>query len=84
MLGGVGVAGGGQDAADSLDEERLGVARAEVEADCFEDEALVADDGFGGCFEDLRLLAVLSLRNSASAERESILYHPEQEAYQHS
>lgn len=64
MFGGVWVSGRGQDAADGLYEEWLGVPGAEIEADCFEDEAFVADDGFGGCFEDLGLLAVLSLRNS--------------------
>lgn len=34
------------------------MARAEVEADCLEDEALEADEDFGGLVEDLCLVSI--------------------------
>lgn len=54
-LGRLGLGRGGQDGADDLDEELLGVAGAVVEAYGLEDEALQADDDLALGLEYLRL-----------------------------
>lgn len=75
-----GVVRGGKDAPDGFDEERLRVAGAEVEADGFEDEALEADDEFGGVVEDLGLL-LACLLPYISAQARNVPCHPAQQAY---